>query len=69
MALMLERGPERILVPDESLEVAVGDMLLMAGASGTQRAWDATLYEDDLLAYVVSGEAVSTSWWGRRLFG
>jgi voltage-gated potassium channel len=69
MALMLERGPERILVPDESLEVAVGDMLLMAGASGTQRAWDATLYEDDSLAYVLSGEAVATSWWGRRLFG
>ncbi len=69
MALMLERGAERILVPDESLEVAVGDMLLMAGASGTQRAWDATLYEDDSLAYVLSGEAVATSWWGRRLFG
>ena len=56
-------------MPDESLQVAVGDMLLMAGASGTQRAWDATLYEDDSLAYVLSGEAVATSWWGRRLFG
>jgi Trk K+ transport system NAD-binding subunit len=69
MALMLERGPESMLVPDESVELAVGDMLLMAGASGTQRAWDATLYEDDLLAYVVSGETVATSWWGRRLLG
>lgn len=69
MAMMLERGAGRILVPDESLQVAVGDMLLMAGASGTQRAWDATLYEDDSLAYVLSGEAVATSWWGRRLFG
>jgi hypothetical protein len=29
---------------------------------------DATLYEDDLLAYVLSGESVATSWWGRRLF-
>ena len=29
---------------------------------------DGTLdYEDDLLAYVLSGEAVATSWWGRRL--
>ena len=69
MALMLERGQERILVPDESMEVAVGDMLLMAGASGTHRAWDAILYEYDSLAYVLSGEALATSWWGRRLFG
>jgi Trk K+ transport system NAD-binding subunit len=68
MALMLERGAERTLAPDEDVELAVGDLLLMAGATGTQRAWDATLYEDDLLAYVLSGEAVATSWWGRRLF-
>ena len=69
LALMLERGQERILVPDEGLELAAGDMLLVAGAAGTQRAWDATLYEDDALAYVLSGEAVATSWWGRRLVG
>ncbi len=67
MALMLERGGERLLVPDEGLELAAGDMLLMAGAAGTQRAWDATLVEDDSLAYVLSGAAVATSWWGRRL--
>jgi Trk K+ transport system NAD-binding subunit len=69
MVLMLERSGQQILVPGEDLELAVGDMLLMAGAPGTQRALDATLYEDDLLAYVLSGEAVATSWWGRRLFG
>lgn len=68
MALMLERMGQRILVPDEDLELAVGDQLLMAAASGAQRAWDATLYEDDLMAYVLSGETVATSWWGRRLF-
>jgi Trk K+ transport system NAD-binding subunit len=68
MVLMLERSGQQILVPDEDLELAVGDMLLMAGAPGTQRAMDATLYEDDLLAYVLSGESVATSWWGRRLF-
>jgi Trk K+ transport system NAD-binding subunit len=68
MVLMLERSGQQILVPDEDLELAVGDMLLIAGAPGTQRAMDATLYEDDLLAYVLSGESVATSWWGRRLF-
>ncbi len=68
MVLMLERSGQRMLVPDEAVGLAVGDMLLMAGAPGTQRAWDATLYEDDLMAYVLSGEAVATSWWGRRLF-
>ena len=69
LVLMLERAGQQILVPGEDLELAVGDMLLIAGAPGTQRALDATLYEDDLLAYVLSGEAVATSWWGRRLFG
>ena len=68
MVLMLERSGQRMLVPDEAVGLAVGDMLLMAGAPGTQRAWDATLYEDDLMAYVLSGEAVASSWWGRRLF-
>jgi voltage-gated potassium channel len=69
MALMLERGAERLLVPDETVELVAGDLLLMAGAAGTQRAWDATLFEDDSLAYVLCGEAVATSWWGRRLIG
>jgi hypothetical protein len=67
MALMAQCAGERTLVPGDDLPLAVGDLLLMAGAPGTQRAWDATLYEDDLLAYVLSGEAVATSWWGRRL--
>ncbi len=68
-ALMLERGEGRLLVPDEGHELAVGDVLLMAGAAGTQRAWDATLFEDPTLAYVLHGEDVATSWWGRRLLG
>jgi uncharacterized RmlC-like cupin family protein len=41
----------------------------MAGAAGTPRAWEATLHEDDALAYVLSGQAIATSWWGRRLLG
>jgi Trk K+ transport system NAD-binding subunit len=68
MVLLHVRGDEQTLVPDEGLDLAIDDVLLMAGAPGTQRAWDTTLYEDDTLAYVLSGSAVATSWWGRRMF-
>ncbi|MCU0299974.1 MAG: potassium channel family protein [Candidatus Nanopelagicales bacterium] len=66
-ALMLVRGEDRVLVPDEETPLAVGDELLMAGGPGAQRGWDATLGEDDALAYVLSGSSVAISWWGRRL--
>jgi hypothetical protein len=68
MVLLHVRDDDSSLVPDVGLELAMGDVLLMAGAPGTQRAWDTTLYEDDTLAYVLSGSAVATSWWGRRMF-
>jgi voltage-gated potassium channel len=66
-ALVLVRGEARVLVPDEATELAPGDVLLLAGGPGAQRAWDATVGEDDALAYVLSGSAVGASWWGRRL--
>ncbi len=69
MVLMVQRGGDLMLVPDEARELVTGDLLLMAGAARTQRAWEATLHEDDTLAYVLSGEAVAASWWGRRLLG
>jgi hypothetical protein len=69
MALLLVRADEVTLIPDEDTPVALGDLLLMAGAAGTPRAWEATLHEDDALAYVLSGQAIATSWWGRRLLG
>ncbi len=67
VTLMHVRGTHRTLVPDADQELAVGDVLLMAGARGTQRAWEATLYEDASLSYVLAGQSVATSWWGRRL--
>jgi hypothetical protein len=66
-ALMLLRGRAQVLVPEEDTALLVGDVLLVAGGPGAQRAWDATLGEDDALAYVLSGSSVAMSWWGRRL--
>ena len=65
--LALQRGDRTHLLPDTDVPLALDDVLLVAGGRGAQRAWDATLGEDDLLSYVVSGQAVATSWWGRRL--
>ncbi|MGB7981263.1 MAG: potassium channel family protein [Candidatus Nanopelagicales bacterium] len=67
MALMHVRGTRRTLVPGPDQELIVGDVLLMAGARGTPRAWEATLHEDASLSYVLAGQTVATSWWGRRL--
>ncbi len=67
MALMHVRGAHRTLVPGPDQGLKVGDVLLMAGAKGTSRAWEATLHEDASLSYVLAGQAVATSWWGRRL--
>ncbi len=67
VALMHVRGTEQTLVPAPDQDLAAGDVLLMAGARGTQRAWEATLHEGDSLNYVLAGQSVPTSWWGRRL--
>ena len=69
VALMLTRGDERVLAPPDETPLAAGDILLLAGGRGAQRAWDAILHEEEALAYVLSGQAVATSWWGRRLLG
>ena len=65
--LMVVRDGVTTLVPEEDVDVRPGDLLLLAGGPGSQRAWDATLGDDDAVAYVLSGRGVATSWWGRRL--
>jgi hypothetical protein len=67
--LMLVRAGEGRLCPEPDTELALGDVLLVAGAAGTPRAWEATLHEDETLGYVLHGRAVGSTWWGRRLLG
>ncbi len=65
--LMLVRGGSTTLLPGDDVHLDLGDLLLLAGGHGAQRGWDATLGDDDALAYVLSGRGMATSWWGRRL--
>ena len=65
--LVLERDGHAQLTPDPATELAVGDILLVAGGRGARRGWTATFTEDDMLSYVLSGQSVATTWWGRRL--
>lgn len=67
--LMLVRDGHATLLPGDGVPLAEGDTLLVAGGPGAQRAWAATLHDDEALGYVLSGRAVATSWWGRRLLG
>jgi voltage-gated potassium channel len=67
VALLLRRGDEYILTPDDSVVLAEDDELLLAGEPRARRALDMTLRVDGVLEYVVTGEHAPQSWIWRRL--
>lgn len=69
VTLMHVSGATVELLPGDDAVLVPGDLLLLAGAPGTQRAWDALLGDDDALEYALSGGSRVSAWWGRRLAG
>lgn len=67
VALMHVSGATTELLPGDEATLVPGDLLLLAGAPGTQRAWDAMLGDHDALEYVLSGGSSAAAWWARRL--
>lgn len=65
--LMLERDNQVVLLPGEDTMLEPADVLLLAGGPGGRHGWDVTMAEDEALGYVICGQSVATSWWGRRL--
>ena len=69
VALMLLRGDEAMLAPEDSTVLATGDQLLFAGDVTGRRALQATLQDDSVAAYVVLDQRLPSSWVWRALSG
>ncbi|MGY1820817.1 potassium channel family protein [Geodermatophilus sp. SYSU D00079] len=67
MVLLVLRGQEALLAPDDDLELRAGDELLLAGWAAARRALGRILLVDSVLEYVVSGRRVPSSWVWRKL--
>ncbi len=66
LPLLLERGENIIVLPDEHYKLQAGDQLLFASSLATQRNLTCTLRNENELAYVLDGEE-SSSWLWRKL--
>ncbi len=66
VVLLVARGREVDLAPDDDFVLEPGDELLLAGRPAARRALDRTLVVDAVCEYVVTGRRVPTSWIWRR---
>jgi len=67
IVLLVMRGREAILAPDDDFVLRSGDELLLAGWAAARRALDTIVLVDGVLEYVVTGRRVPSSWIWRRL--
>lgn len=67
LPLMLERGGEATLLPEDGAALRAGDRLLFAGASRAAGRMQRALADRGTLHYSVHGEALPEGWLWRRL--
>jgi Trk K+ transport system NAD-binding subunit len=67
VALLVLRGDEAHLAPDDDFVLSAGDEILLAGRPSARRALSTLLMVDSALEYVVSGRRVPESWIWRKL--
>ena len=67
VALLVLRGDDAHLAPDDDFVLSAGDEILLAGRPSARRALSTVLFVDSALAYVVSGRRVPESWIWRTL--
>jgi voltage-gated potassium channel len=65
--LIVLRGSEVVLAPDDDFVLAAGDEILLAGWPAARRALGTILFVDAVREYVVSGRRVPSSWIWRKL--
>jgi Trk K+ transport system NAD-binding subunit len=65
--LLLRRGDETILTPDNDTVLAPGDELLFAGQGSERRELEGTMVVDASSAYVLFGQRIPASWVWRKL--
>jgi Trk K+ transport system NAD-binding subunit len=67
IVLMVMRGGDATLAPDEDFVLQPEDELLLAGWSAARRALDTTLFVPGILEYLVTGRRMPSSWIWRKL--
>ncbi|WP_029432142.1 NAD-binding protein [Blastococcus sp. URHD0036] len=67
--LVLRQGEEHLLAPGDDVVLRPGDELLFAGRPAERRALTATLLDDAVPEYLVSGQRVASGWLWRKLSG
>lgn len=67
--LVLRQGTEHLLAPGDDVVLGPGDELLLAGRPAVRRALEATLVDDAVPEYLVSGRRVASGWLWRKLSG
>jgi Trk K+ transport system NAD-binding subunit len=67
--LMLLRGEDHLMAPDEGVVLRADDDLLLAGRLRARGALELTLTDPATAAYAVEGRRVPSSWVWRRLAG
>jgi voltage-gated potassium channel len=67
--LVLKQGDEHLLAPEDDVVLRHGDELLLAGRPAERRALEATLLDDAVPEYLVSGRRVASGWLWRKLSG
>jgi Trk K+ transport system NAD-binding subunit len=67
--LLLLRGDETVLAPDDGFVLQADDELLLAGRPVARRALEKTLMVDAVPEYLVTGRRVPASWFWRKLTG
>jgi voltage-gated potassium channel len=67
IVLLVMRGRDVTLAPDDDFVLLPGDELLLAGWAAARRALDTILLVDGVLEYVVTGRRVPSSWIWRRM--
>lgn len=65
--VLILRGGERFVVPDDAFEVAVGDIVISMGHQWAFDQMSETLFHDHALEYVVTGRDVPATWIWRKL--
>jgi voltage-gated potassium channel len=65
--LLLLRGGQALLTPDDSTVLAGDDQLLFAGPGPERRELESTLSVDSTAAYVLFGQHLPSSWVWRKL--
>ncbi len=67
VVLLVLRGDEAVAAPDDDFVLAPDDELLLVGQPAARRSLDATMIDDAIACYVLTGWRMPSAWVWRRL--